>query len=235
MSDSTVFYAVLSERSGSANDQCFNSLLDVAEHAGINGYKHFRLGYSRTDFARNEFIKAFLANSKRDNDLLVMLDCDHKYPADIVSKFAVHDPTNGVVGALAFRRGEPYDPLFFVKVEGALHSLAEFEYGPTYECAIVSTSAISIRRWVLLELIQRGNRAPFFRYEYPTDLSLPSEDMYFGRICEQSGIMHYCDTSIIIPHATQSWVDDKVHMAYLEQHKELVSTKTMEARAAVNT
>lgn len=231
MNKPSVYYAILSERTGAANDQCFNSALDVAEHCGANGYKHLRLGYSRTDFARNEFAKAFLSVSTRDNDLLVMLDCDHKYPADVVSRFAAHDTDHGVVGALAYRRGEPFDPLFFLRIEGALHSTTDFELGPTYPCAIVSTSAIAIRRWVLLELMQRGYNAPFFRYEYPTDSSQPSEDMYFGRICEQSGIWHYCDTSIIIPHTSLTFVDNTVHEAFMATHQHLVTSKNIEVPA----
>jgi len=225
-----IFYAILSERSGAANDQCFNSLLDVAEHCGANGHKHLRQGYARTDHARNNFVKAFMENSSRDNDILVMLDCDHKYPVDIVSRLAAHDPIYGVVGALAFRRGEPYDPLFFVRIDGKLHALAELEYGPLYPAAIVSTSCISIRRWVILELEQRGYNYPYFRYEYPTDESSPSEDMYFGRICEQAGIRHYCDSSIIIPHASVTFVDQDVHEAYMKNNQHLISTQKTEVK-----
>jgi hypothetical protein len=174
---------------------------------------------------------SFLQNSTRDNDLLVMLDGDHKHPADIVSRFAAHDPQKGVVGALAYRRSEPYDPLFFLRVNNSLHSLSEFELGIVYACAIVSTSAISIRRWVLLELLQKGCTPPWFRYEYPVDKSEPSEDMYFGRICEQSGIWHYCDTSIVIPHSTLTMVDSSVNKAFLQSHPELVSTKSIEVTA----
>lgn len=231
MNSQSVYYSILSERTGAANDTCFNSALDVAEHCGLNGHKHIRLGYSRTDFARNKITEAFMKVSTRDNDLLVMLDCDHVYPVDIVSRFAAHDPTKGVVGALAFRRGEPYDPLFFLRLDGGLRAVAELDYGFLYPCAIVSTSAISIRRWVLLELEQRGQHYPYFRYEYPTGDALPSEDMYFGRICEQSGIFHYCDTSIIIPHSSQSWVDKDVHEAFMKSHQELLSTKKFEVVA----
>jgi len=231
MNSPEVYYSILSERSGAANDTCFNSALDVAEHCGMNGHKHIRLGYSRTDYARNTIVDAFLESSSRDNDLLVMLDCDHKYQPDIVSKFAAHDPTKGVVGALAFRRGEPYDPLFFIRLNGALHAVAELNYGQIYPCAIVSTSAISIRRWVFLELKQRGYLPPFFRYEYPTGNALPSEDMYFGRICEQAGIHHYCDTSILIPHAGQAWVTKEIHEEYMKNNQHLLSTQKVEVKA----
>jgi len=229
MNSPTVFYATLCERAGAATDDCYNAMLDVAEHCGTKGYRHFRYGYTRTDFVRNEYVKAFMANSARDNDLLVMLDADHKHPADIVTRFVEHDPTHGVVGALAYRRGEPYDPLFFIRMNGSLHSLAEITLGNLYQCAVVSTSAIAIRRWVFIELQQKGILLPYFRYEYPTDMSEPSEDMYFGRTCEQSGIWHYCDTSIVIPHASKAWVDKEVHDAFIANHKELVGVVTVES------
>jgi hypothetical protein len=230
MNNPQVFYGALCERFGAASDDCFNALLDVAEHCGEKGYRHLRYGYSRTDFVRNQFIKSFLENSSRDNDLLVMLDGDHKHPAEIVSRFAAQDPKYGVVGALAYRRGEPYDPLFFIRINGKLTALAEITYGNLYQCAIVSTSAISIRRWVLLELQQKGYVQPYFRYEYPTDGSEPSEDMYFGRICEAAGIWHYCDTSMIIPHATKQFVDRETHEAYIANHPELLGSVSIPAK-----
>jgi hypothetical protein len=229
MNNPVVYYAALCERAGAANDECYNSMLDVAEFCGANGYKHLRFGYTRTDVARNEFYKTFMANTTRDNDLLVMLDGDHKHPADIVGRLAVHDHEQGVVGALAFRRGEPYDPLFFIRANGSLHSLAEIVIGNLYQCAIVSTSAISIRRWVFLELLHKGYTPPYFRYEYPTDGSVPSEDMYFGRICEQAGIWHYCDTAIEIPHAAKTFVDYQVHAAFMANHQHLTETISVEA------
>jgi len=220
---SNIWWSSLPERGGVASDQVYNCMLDVAMNAGRNGYDRISISYTRTDFARNEICKAFKEKSTRDNDLLIMLDADHKYPADILERFAAHDPALGVVGALAFRRGTPYDPLFFVRANGGgLHSLAGFEYGPVYQCAIVSTSAISIRRWVLIELEHKGYLYPWFRYEYPTNSAQPSEDMYFGRICEQAGIWHYCDTSLVIPHLSPSYVDADVHQAWLANHPQAV-------------
>lgn len=215
----SVWWSILSERAGAANDQCYISHLQVAMSAGQHGYSPILMGYARTDYARNELCKNFLQVSKRDDDLLIMLDGDHKHPGNILEKFAAEDPKLGVVGALAFRRGEPYDPLFFIRSEeGSLGSPLDFEMGPVYRCAIVSTSAISIRRWALLELEQAGYTWPYFRYEYPTNLALPSEDMYFGRICEQAGIWHHVDTSIVIPHAGIAWVDQEVRAAFLHAH-----------------
>lgn len=224
----TVFWASLPERNGVANDQVYNAMLDLAMSAGRNGYQRLGPGYSRTDYNRNECCKKFLEASKYDNDLLIMLDADHRYPGNTLERFAANDPQHGVVGALAYRRGEPYDPLFFVRNGGGLYPLFGFDRGPLYQCAIVSTSAISIRRWVLVELTNKGYIAPWFRYEYPTDGSQPSEDMYFGRVCEAAGIWHYCDTGLEIPHSAVAWIDHEAHDAYLALHPEMTTGATVQ-------
>lgn len=220
-----LWWCSLPERNGVANYDVYNSMLEVATAAGVAGYQRIGIGYARTDFARNEVTRKFMELSKRDDDLVVMLDADHKHPRDILNRFASHDSKLGVVGALAFRRGEPYDPLFFIRDAkgGGLYAPAEFQLGPVYQCAIVSTSAIAIRRWVLLELERKGYGWPWFRYEYPTNQALPSEDMYFGWVCEHAGIWHHCDTSMVIPHATLSWVDEHVQQEYIKLHPELAA------------
>lgn len=207
------------ERNGAANYDCYNALLAVYHRAGFKGYQPITIGYGRIDQRRNDIAKLFYERTFRDDDLLVMLDADHTHPSDIVERFAAHSPKQGVVGALAYRRGEPYDPLFFLrdKVKGGLFAPSDptqFE-GKTIPCQIVSTSAIAIRRWVLTELIRAGKEYPWFRYEYPTGGAQPSEDMYFGHICEQVGISHYCDTSIVIPHMTYMYVDAEIQAAYM--------------------
>ena len=222
MDNPVIIWSVLPERNGAANDACYLNHLAVAAHCGRSGYSLISGGYARTDLARNNMSKTFLEMTKRDNDLLVMLDADHKYPQNVVEQFANEDPALGVVGALAYRRGEPYDPLWFVRNNGQLLSPIEYAMGEVYACAVVSTSAISIRRWVMLELTRKGYLWPWFRYEYPTSLDLPSEDMYFGRICEAAGIPHHVDTRIEIPHVTYKYIDRQTNEDHLRAHPELV-------------
>ena len=214
-----VYFASLPERCGVANDEVYNRMMEIALKAGASGYHMATIGYSRTDKARNMLCKQFMETSDYDNDLLIMLDSDHMHPVDILDRFASHDPALGVVGALAYRRGEPYDPLFFVRdAEGTMRVPAEFERGAIYPCAIVSTSAIAIRRWVLVELLKRGYDYPWFRYEYPVNGGLPSEDMYFGWICERAGISHHCDTSLEIPHLGYRWTGTADFEAWKKAH-----------------
>lgn len=227
----SLFWSILSERNGAANDQCYISHLRAATNAGKNGFMPLLLGYCMTDNARNNIVEEFMRVSSRDNDQLVMMDSDHVIPENILERFAVEKPEHGVVGALAFRRGAPYDPCYFVRVNGVLCSPYEFDMNEVYPCAIVGTGAISIRRWVIIELERAGFSYPWFKYEYPVGIkNRPGEDMYFGRICEQAGISHYVDTSIIIPHCDNgSFIDNATFENYKKLHpapeNEIVTTR----------
>lgn len=215
-----VFWALLMERS--LMDVAVDAMLDVATWCGHKGYSRIAIPYTRTDMARNSIVKMFMENSHDDNDALIMLDCDHAHPVDIVERLAAHDPERGVVGALYFRRGSPYDPLFFFVEEaplsppvdgGILRAPAEWEHGKTYECDVVATGAICIRRWVFDALKAAGIAWPYFRYVYPEPHYQQTEDVYFGLRCKEAGVKHYCDTSLIIPHLAiqginlDSWVE----------------------------
>jgi hypothetical protein len=181
------------------------------------------------DDARNGIVRTFLSAAKDPNDLLVMMDADHRYPMDIIEAFTDHDPKLGVVGALAYRRGTPFDALFYFKDEKGMHALVgEFERGLVYQCAMISTSSIAIRRHVFDDLKAKGFKEPYFRYEYDEETgSCPSEDVYLSKVCELAGIPVYCDSGIEIPHATIGWVDHTTRAEYERTH--IIPTQEMEA------
>jgi hypothetical protein len=222
-----LFWSVLLERNGMANDACASALLDVAIIAGRNGYTRIGFLSCPTDLARNKNVNKFMELSKDPNDILAMLDCDHKYPPDILERMATEIPPEyGVCGALAYRRGEPYDALLFVRGEDKeLHSVANLALGNVYECDFVTTSAIFIRRWVFDKLIEKGFKKPFFRYAYNEDDSLherPAEDTYFATICQQAGIKHYCHAGIEIPHLAYSFTDSKTNAEYYASNPPMI-------------
>jgi hypothetical protein len=192
-----VFWAVPLERE--ILSEAFGPFLSVAMCAGEKGYLRLGVPVCDTPTARNRLCELFLKNSARPDDTLVMLDADHAHPQDVVERLALRP--EGVVGALYFRRGPPHDPLWFVRrIDGTMAAPAEC--GPyVYPCACVGTGAIAIKRWVLEKLRAAGNDV-FFRYDYPFDSSkkLPSEDVYFGAICEEIGIRHHVDGSLVTQH-----------------------------------
>ena len=196
---SNVFWSLLMERS--LMDVAVDAALDMAAWCGHLGYNRIALPYMRTDMARNAIVKIFMENTNEPNDALVMLDCDHAHPPTIVEQLASHPAERGVVGALYFRRGSPYDPLFFLADDmGGINAPAEWEQGKTYECDVVATGGMLIRRWVFDALKAAGIAWPYFQYAYPEPHYHQTEDVYFGLQCHQAGIKHYCDTSLIIPH-----------------------------------
>jgi hypothetical protein len=211
----TVYWAVPLERNTS--DYAVQSLLDVALVAGARGHVRLRWPYSRTDWARNQFVKLFRDQATDPQDALVMLDNDHLYPPDVIDRLVAWN--EGVVGALAFRRGEPFYPCFFVRqLDGNLARVSEWPAG-LIQCATVGTGCIAIRRWVFDALEAAGFPPPFFRYTYPRGSEVyPSEDIYFGDICEQAGIPHHVDCTFEIPHLTGATIDSTSWHQWLADH-----------------
>lgn len=185
--------------------------LAVASRAGNMGYSYMTSNMQRTDVARNKLCSAFRQLADNPNDVLVMLDCDHAHPHDIIERLVAHPKDKGVVGALAFRRGDPFFPCFFLRGDdGTLHQPLQFT-GGLMRCAVVGTGAIAIRRWALDAIAESGRKAPFW-YEYNTTMhetgEYQSEDIAFGFACEKLGISHWCDTSLVTPHLTTAAIDE---------------------------
>jgi len=210
----------------------------LAARAAQLGYNHLVQGYRRTDDARNKAVVALAEVAQDDRDVLVMLDADHMHPIDIIERLVAHDV--GVVGAMAFRRGEPFDVCAFRRVSPAggcgicdesapqgeagsatpredagsttneprgLVNVGREERG-LQEVAVVGAGAIAIQRWVFERLMEKGFGWPYFRYAYAEgSLVQPTEDMYFGAICEEAGIPHYVDCDLVTGHLRTVVID----------------------------
>jgi hypothetical protein len=213
-----IYWSIPMERT--IQDDAFRNFLTIAMRAGANSYTFIGVPYLRVDVARNNIVNTFLENSTDEEDVLIMLDADHMHPRDILERLAAHSV--GVVGALAFKRGEPYDPCFFYRGDdGGLHAAAEWEGDAgLVPCTVVGTGAIAIRRWVFSKLDAEGYPWPYFQCSYPdgTHKTLPSEDMFFGIACEQAGIPHHVDLSLCTPHLVQSCVDQSSFEQYRADH-----------------
>lgn len=244
MPDKSVYWALLTERN--LGEHNVRSMLEIAAHAAKYHAARLDMTYTRTDMARNNLVSSFLELSSEPNDTLVMFDDDHIHAPVSLERLVSWDV--GVVGALTFRRGEPYYPCFFVRDEksGNLMMPSTWEQSLA-KGAIVGTGAIAIQRWVFEKLLQSGYPFPWFRYEYPilanngyldADGKLapnkavgagyvsPSEDMYFGSLCEKAGIPHHCDMGLIAPHLGVKVIDDKNWAQWLTDHPELRATET---------
>ncbi len=210
---SGIYWSIPMERT--IQDDAFRNFLSIAMHAGAMDWIYVGVPYLRVDVARNNIVRTFLQNGDEDEDVLVMLDADHMHPVNIIDRLVKHEV--GVVGALAFKRGAPYDPcVFFRGQDGGLHALKE--WGPDDKlvpCTIVGTGAIAIRRWVFRKLAHDGYPWPYFQCVYPSNTeTLPSEDMFFGIACEQAGIAHHVDVTLCTPHLAMSCVDQSSYDEY---------------------
>lgn len=222
----TVYFAVLLERS--ILEPAARALLGVCQYGGARGYVRLPLPYLRTDYARNKYVELFRANSTDEDDTLVMLDCDHAHPADIVEQLAAVLEENediGVVGALTFMRGGNHRPMFQVlESDGRFATPASWPEDSLLSCYMVGTGAIAIRRRVF-DTIDEGypGVAPnYFRYEYLPGGHSPSEDIYFGKVCHQAGIDHHVATWIHAPHINFKGIDEADWRAWADEHLDLM-------------
>jgi len=202
--------------------EAVSAFLDIAMFCGAANFERIDLGYMRTELARNSFIQVFMQHCKDPNDVLVMLDADHLHPPNIVDRLASAPPQVGVVGALAYKRGDKFDPCFYFADEnGGLHAPMVWDEGKVYECSAVGTGAIAIKRWVFEQLKESGWGQPFFRYEYPTEPgeAMPSEDIVFARACMRAGIKHHCDTGTVTPHLRMTTVEGHEWAEFVKEHK----------------
>lgn len=224
----SLFWAVLFERAMLWEGA--DSLLDIAAAAGIHGFSRLSYAYTATDNARNEITRMFLALAGNPNDTLIMLDSDHLADPEILLQLGQHQV--GVVGALAFRRGVPYDPIFYMlREDGELEQPASFPDG-LLPCTAVGSGAIAIKRWVFDELSAQGHRPPFWRLRYIDDMRNRSgEELYFAELCARCGIRHHVDTTIEIPHLITTMINRDVWDKYREKHPELIEGKSPEGES----
>lgn len=238
-----IFWAVLKERS--MDEHAVDALFDVCSYtAGPDVYR-ISIPYTRTDNARNLCVDGFMGYDSPDpDDVLVMLDCDHIMPPDVVVRLAAHPAHIGVVGALAFRRSESSDPLFFMEVNGKLNAPARWERGQLYACDFVGSGAIAIKRWVFDKLLAEGEEPPFFRIDYQAGKTISlGEDFTFAMMCKRNGVKHHCDTSLEIPHirvelsTQQTWEEWRARhparITYINPRASDVALPNIKTRVAV--
>ena len=181
---------------------------DLAAFNQISGIRRIRHPYARVDVARNRIEKKFCEITQHPESSVTMLDTDHLHDPETVVKLIQHNLP--VVGALAFRRGEPYDPQVYVKSEtGSLGQPTQWKPG-VLEADIVGAAAICIRRKVFTELEEKGFPYPHWRMIYEDGKNeFLGEDWYFARICQAAGIKHHCDMTLVAPHQDTIWIDEK--------------------------
>jgi DNA-binding CsgD family transcriptional regulator len=216
-----VWFSILVERT--ISDLAFAAAQDLAMRAGALDYRMIHVPYGRVDCARNTIAREFCSQTSDPDDVLIMLDCDHEHPHDVLEKLAAdvwgHDLD--VVAALAFRRAEPFDPQMYRRAaDGQLLNPASWGQG-LIEADAVGMAAIAIRRRTFTRLeTTESYKPPWFRFWYPSGQNeqYPSEDVFFCIACRGAGIKIFCDTRVICPHLTNAAIGEEQWRRYLADH-----------------
>lgn len=217
MNQASVLVGIPLERN--VNAIAFNHLVDILRR----GYPYIKAGYRLTPVQRNTFGEELL---KSKHTHLLMLDTDHQHPIDIVerlSRWWKEDSSKRIIGALCFRRGEPFDPLAFIREkDGSFRTLAEWPK-TLIRVQAVGSGAILIHRSVFEEM-----PFPWFETRYENRVSI-GEDIVFCHKAEDAGIGMWCDMTTVSPHIMESLVDESSFRNWLETHqdKERVMTAVM--------
>ena len=211
MSDFKPVIGLAMERCIPYADDVFWSLLKLAQQ----GYPFIQAQTGPIDVTCNRFARHLLAT---DYTHLIILGIDHDHPPGLVRKFAAHVEKHLdhlVIGALNFRRGQPYDPLAFIHDNGNIYSVASWEPGEIMRVDSMGTNEMCIHRSVF-EILH----PPWFYRDYSVNEDGLSEDLVFCRALRQAGISIWLDTGITNDHMINGRVNEAIFRAYLMQHPE---------------
>ncbi len=217
-----VIVGIPMERLPMASPEVFFSFMGLAQQ----GWPLIKTDYARTDIQRNKFAVHAL---KQGYEYLLMLDSDHVHPPNIVFQL-LHDieehPEYEIIGGLAFRRGEPFEPMaYHLTRDGLLASLVPRE-AKIYEVDRLATCSMLIRCDVFKRLPY-----PWFQYNYDnlTALGWPncdlsalddnlfrSEDIFFCKLAKDHGLRIYVDARVKSPHITTSLITESTFLAHTQ-------------------
>ncbi|HEU0005382.1 MAG TPA: glycosyltransferase family 2 protein [Terriglobia bacterium] len=125
---------------------------------------------------------------------LLFLDDDHIFPPDLFFRLMSHN--KDVVGALGFRRVEPFSPCIFSWLTNEQNGNLMVRERPDWiktglrRVDAMGYGAVLIR----MSVFERLGPPPWFKFDEV------GEDLFFCDRCAQKGVEVWCDTDLIVPH-----------------------------------
>jgi hypothetical protein len=208
-----ILVGVLQEKAMPHAEHVFYQYWAIAQQ----GVPILQMPYNRIDVTRNKMAVELLRSEMTH---LLMLDIDHKHPANIIQRLArwvLMKPDIQVVSGLNFRRSEPFDPCCgFWGEDEKYYPPAEWEQGLIKVDAVGGASLLIARE--VFELIP----PPWFTFDYSRVWAddWPGEDVSFSRLCGEHGIDIYVDTTTTSPHMTSALITEDTFKKHLEQSGE---------------
>jgi len=181
----------------------FNNIENLKSH-GIDATFGFQLGDPYIEMARNHLVKTFLNTDCTD---MVFIDSDLAFDNDGLWKL-MRQNVQLIGGAYPYRSQEKNDYAANVKLDENNTPIADMECG-IIECNFVPTGFMRIQRNVFGILDEKypenidytGERLHFRTgFLFPEDKRWWGEDVYFCKICMDSGIKVWVDPSITFIH-----------------------------------
>lgn len=173
-----------------------------------------RVPQHRTDVVRN-FGGRLLLES--DCTHLLMLDMDHRHPADIVrllGRHVQHRPHIKIVAGLAYRRAEPYEPMAFWRADEESGVMLNMVTPP--ENAVVQVEYVATCSMLIAREVFERTPWPWFSYDYNKETQTSrSEDIIFCENVRRAGFDIWVDTTFSSPHLTERWIDQNDYKAYM--------------------
>jgi GT2 family glycosyltransferase len=161
------------------------------------------------DQSRNKIVELALQHGL---DWLLFLDDDHTFPHDLWYRLMSHQ--KDVVGALCFRRIEPFGPCIFRwQTDPATGNLMVYDRPDLIKKGLQRVDGIGFGAVLIkMEVFKRLGPAPWFKF------SEVGEDLHFCDLCAQNGIEVWCDTDLIAPHINDNGIL-VTEQTYFEYHQ----------------
>jgi hypothetical protein len=143
---------------------------------------------------------------------LLFLDDDHTFPPDLFFKLMSHG--KDVVGALGFRRVEPFSPCVFSWTTNRENgNLMVYDRPDLIGKGLQKVGAIGLPAVLIkMSVFERLGPAPWFRFDEV------GEDLFFCDKCAQAGIDVWCDTDLVVPHIVDDGIEIDAAM-FIAHHK----------------
>lgn len=138
---------------------------------------------------------------------LIMLDTDMVYHEDTIFKLLSYNLP--IVGALCFRRGEPFNPLMLKGEPGNYQCIDEWTEDELVEVDATGTGCILFDMEVF-----RKMPSPWFKFKIQKNGKPLGEDIGFCHELRKAGYTIYVDTSIPTKHLTTMEITRETYILY---------------------
>lgn len=140
------------------------------------------------------------------HDYVFFIDSDMEFPGNIIDRFIAYDKP--VVGAMAFKRVEPFEPCFYDEIN-IMKDTVQLKPITEYGRGLVEAKGIGMACCLIKTEILKDIEMPYF-FPHPK----LGEDLAFCKKVTDAGNKIYVDTDFCAGHIGSFAITDKNYKAY---------------------